>query len=51
MEYTLSDNYYLSLICILYNSQNNSYEAGTIILILQGRKLTFTESRLQLKVI
>lgn len=37
MEYILSVNYYLSLICILHNFQNNSYEAGTIILIFQVR--------------
>lgn len=50
MEYIVTDNYYLSLICVLYNSQNNSCEAGTIILIFQGRKLKLTGSRLQLKV-
>ena len=27
MEYVLSENYYLSLICVLHNYQNNSYEA------------------------
>lgn len=48
MEYILSNNYYLSLICILPNSQKNSYEAGTIILIFQGRKLKLTGSRIQL---
>lgn len=37
MEYILSVSYYLSLICILHNFQNNSYEAGTIILIFQVR--------------
>lgn len=39
MEYVLSENYYLSLICVLHNYQNNSYEADTIILIFQVRKL------------
>lgn len=37
MEYILSDSYYLSLTLsyVIYNlkTQNNSYEAGTIILI------------------
>lgn len=48
MEYILSDNYYLPLICILPNSQKTPMRQVLLSSFNQGRKLKLTGSRIQL---